>query len=135
MSNPHANLSEDQEQHVDEASRLAYLKATFGPDIALGLGTDQEPTGGSTTARHVDQDRRRQYVERRRAEVQDVNERAAQEEAKKAAYERVQSGQSTTYQDQHLAAAYALEQGIVRPKSTRQRLIEQGRGGRRAGTT
>jgi hypothetical protein len=125
-------MADDDAQREAE-ERRRYLRGIYGDDIFKGLATDQEPTGGSTIARHVMQDRRRQALDRRREADQDVNRRAAQVEAKKAAYERIQSGQSSTDQDRHLAAQYALEQGIVRPKSTRQRLIEQGQAGRRPG--
>jgi nucleotide-binding universal stress UspA family protein len=121
------NLSEDQERAASEADRLA---AIFGPDVLIGLATDQVTPSRrpSSAQQHVRE--RNQALRQRQREDQaaDLAVVAALDQDRQA-YDRYQA--HPTEQDQHAAYRHAQRHNLVPKRSTVDKLIRQGEQARR----
>jgi len=122
---------EDEARDANSAQRRYISENFIGDNLFVGLATDEPAVSSKPTlGQRVEQERRRERHLARQAEAREVNATAAKGEAKRRAYERVQdniaAGRSSSPQDEDLAAQHALETGKVEPKSTMDKLIEQG---------
>jgi hypothetical protein len=115
------------EQQTEEQARRAYLIDTFGPDVVLGLSTEEPiPSNRPTTAsRHADE-YRRTTREHQHAQDLELVQVAAREREDDAALEmvlaRMRKGGGRVPKGSMRAAARALErQGFTRG-TTAQRL-------------
>jgi hypothetical protein len=128
---------DDQDPNAANEERKRYLRQTFHDEsIFVGLATDQ-PVRPSrpTLGQRVVQDRRKRQREARRERNQETMRQAVVAEDKAAAYARVvadvQARKMPTDQDLELAAAHALETGVVNPPTSIERLLDQSRKARR----
>jgi hypothetical protein len=109
----------------------------YGEDMSTGYEMQDQPPppGPRSTPTKIVQGLKKARQQDRRRQHREVNEAAGQIEDRREAYERVQEARRTrrpsSPADQAKAARHALETGIVKPKSTVQQLIEQGRRQRR----
>jgi hypothetical protein len=127
----HDNLTEDQELHAAEDERRRYLRQTFGEDVFIGLATDPAPTGPGRSAQTMANARTKGLRRRRLEQAQEVNAEAYELEQDRDAYARTmndrRAGRPSTSQDLLRAERYAKANGIVRPRSSAERLARQGR--------
>jgi molecular chaperone GrpE (heat shock protein) len=134
MSEERSNLGPVNERYTPPRS---WAEVLGDEDLSVYQPQDQQgpPKPNSSAVKHANEVRAGER-ENRRERNREINEAARQVEDRKEAYDRVQEALRTrrpsSPADQAKAAQYALEQGIVKPKSSVQRLIEQGQRQRRA---
>jgi hypothetical protein len=108
-------MTEDQKLHEDQAARLAYLRETYGDDVAIGLGLDQTTPKGRSSAEQIAGRRRggeQQAAQNRRlAGLRRVAQEQREDEALDLAVGQINQGRTPDTETTILAARAQARRG------------------------